>query len=199
MAFINSTGKEINCKVVYYGPPRCGKTTTLQQIYKEAKSGASGEMISLSRSDDRTLFFDFVPLNLGKIKDYTVRVHLYTVPGQIGYEQSRSLISKGVDGMVFIADSQLEMMAQNIECLAELKKMLAKDGEDFKNIPVVFQLNKRDVKGALPIAQMNNFLNPDGAPYFETVATRGKGIMDAFRQIASIVLKKVSDEILKED
>ena len=194
MAFINPSEKEINCKIVYYGPSRSGKTTTLRHIYDEVSKDSKGKSISIGHAGDSTLFFDFVPLNLGKIRDYTVRIHLYTVPGQIGYQQSRALISKGVDGMVFIADSQLEMMDDNIKCLADLKQILSKEGHAWGELPAVFQFNKRDLKTAIPPAELNRFLNPENAPFFETIATKGSGIMEAFRSITTSVIAQVSSE-----
>lgn len=195
MSFINENKKEINCKIVFYGPPRSGKSTTLRSIYDEVNRGSKGEMISLSRDDDRTLFFDFLPLNLGKVKNYTIRLHLYTVPGQIGYQQSRSLISKGVDGMVYIADSELPMMENNIHCLADLKEILENEDHNWGDIPVVFQYNKRDLKNVIPVTDLNHYLNPEGAPSFETIAINGNGIFDVFKRISADVLKSLRESV----
>lgn len=192
MSFINENTKEINCKVVYYGPPLSGKSTTLRHLYSEVKKDSKGEMISLSQDDDKTLYFDFVPLNLGKIGDYMVRLHLYTVPGEMGYEQSRTLISKGVDGVVFIADSQLERMESNIQCLEDLKKMLKQEGLDWSKMPCVFQYNKRDLPGTVPAKEIAHHLNKEGREDFETVATTGQGVFDAFKAISVQVLKELN-------
>ena len=189
MSFINDKTGEINCKIVYYGPPKCGKSTTLRHIYSEVKKGSKGKMVSLSQEKDRTLYFDFLPFNLGKLGDYTVRIHLYTVPGQIGYQQSRELISKGVDGVVFIADSQLEMMESNIESLKDLKDILSQSGHNWGEIPYVYQYNKRDLKNALPVEELNRYLNEENSPCFETIATKGDGLFDAFKAVTKAVLK----------
>lgn len=189
MSFINDKTKEINCKVIYYGPALSGKTTTLRCIYTEAKGSAQGEMISLSQDDDRTLYFDFIPLNLGKIKDYTVRLHLYTVPGEVAYQQARALISKGADSMVFIADSQLTRMDANLKSLMNLKDILKLEGHAWGDLPCVFQYNKRDLPDAMPPLEMRRYLNGEGFDEYETVATTGEGVMDAFRSVSTLVLR----------
>lgn len=196
MSFTNENTKEINCKVVYFGPALSGKSTSLRKLYGEIKKGAKGEMISLSQDKDRTLYFDFVPLNLGTIGNYTVRLHLYTVPGEVGYEQSRALISKGVDGVVFVADSQLTRMDANIESLKNLKKILTHEGQEWEQTPCVFQYNKRDLPGVVPAGELAHFLNEDGHRDFETVATQGTGIFDAFKTISTEVLKELRKETL---
>ncbi|MFA4874691.1 MAG: GTPase domain-containing protein [bacterium] len=188
MSFINDKTKEINCKIVYYGPPLSGKSTTLRQLYGEVRKGSKGDMISLSQDSDRTLYFDFVPLNLGKVGSYTMRLHLYTVPGEVGYDQSRSLISKGVDGVVFIADSQLTRMEANLAALAGLREILRKEGHEWAKTPCVFQYNKRDLPGAVPTRDLAHFLNEEGREEFETVAITGKGVFDAFKAITQQVL-----------
>lgn len=189
MSFTNDKTKEINCKIVYYGPPLCGKSTTLRCLYGEVKRDAKGEMVSLSQDKDRTLYFDFVPLNLGKIGSYTVRIHLYTVPGEVGYQQSRALISKGVDGVVFIADSRLESMEANLKSLKELKEILKQEGHGWGEVPCVYQYNKRDAVNAIPVAELRHFLNKEGFADFETIATAGQGVFEVFRAISSLVLK----------
>jgi hypothetical protein len=196
MSFTNENAKEINCKVVYFGPALSGKSTSLRKLYGEIKKGAKGEMISLSQDKDRTLYFDFVPLNLGTMGEYTVRLHLYTVPGETGYEQSRALISKGVDGVVFVADSQLARMDANIESLRNLKKILLAEGQTWNETPCVFQYNKRDLPGVVPSQELAHFLNEDGRKDFETVATEGVGIFDAFKAVSSQVLKELKKETL---
>ncbi|MBN1282916.1 MAG: gliding-motility protein MglA, partial [Proteobacteria bacterium] len=180
MSFINENSKEINCKIVYYGPALSGKSTSLRHIYGEVKRGAPGSMISLAQDDDRTLYFDFVPLNLGEIGGYTVRLHLYTIPGEVGYRQSRALISKGVDGVVFVADSQLPRMEDNIKSLTGLKEILIAEGHDWKSVPMSFAYNKRDLPRAMPPAEMSRYLNAEKRDEFETVAIRGDGVFDAF-------------------
>jgi len=188
MSFINEKQKEINCKVVYYGPPLCGKSTSLRAIYELVKEEAKGDLISLSQNNDRTLYFDFVPLALGKIKDYTIRLHLYTVPGEVGYQTARKLISKGVDGVVFVADSQLQKMEENLRSLSSLKEILKHEGLDLGEVPMVIQYNKRDLPNAVPVAEMHNLLNTGNVDAFETVAITGQGVFDALKTIGSKVL-----------
>lgn len=188
MSFINDKSKEINCKVVYYGPPLCGKSTSLRKIYEQVREESKGDLISLSQDNDRTLYFDFVPLHLGKIKDYTVRLHIYTVPGEVGYEAARKLISKGVDGVVFIADSQLERMEANLKSLNNLKETLINEGVDWKKIPIVIQYNKRDLPNAVPVTEMHHLLNSNSTEEFETVAITGQGVFDVLKMIGTKVL-----------
>ena len=145
MAFINERNKEINCKIVYYGPPRCGKSTSLRYLCGEIRKNTKGELISLTSDDDRTLYFDFVPLTLGKIKDYTIRLHLYTVPGEVAYEANRKIISKGVDGVVFVADSQIEKVEGNLSSLSELKEILDHEKISFTDVPLVILNYMRDI------------------------------------------------------
>lgn len=192
MSFINENKKEINCKIVYYGPSLCGKSTTLRYLYNEIQKSSKGEMISLAQDNDRTLYFDFMPLNLGKLRGYDVRLHLYTVPGEFGYQQSRALISKGVDAVVFIADSQLERMDANLKSLSDLKEVLKGNRIDFDQLPRAFHYNKRDLKGALPTSELQHFLNPDKCAEFETTATSGTGVFDAFKAITARMLKEMA-------
>lgn len=189
MSFINEKIKEINCKIVYHGPALCGKSTSLRYLYDEIRKDAKGDIVSLSQDNDRTLYFDFVPINLGKIGTYTIRLHLYTVPGEVGYHQSRALISKGVDGVVFLADSQLEKMEVNLKSLKSLKDILKSEGHAWGEIPCVYQYNKRDIAGALPVSELRHFLNPEGYEDFETIATNGTGVFDTFRAISMAVLR----------
>lgn len=188
MAFINERSKEINCKVVYYGPPRCGKSTSLRNICNEIKKDTKGELISLTSDNDRTLYFDFVPLTLGKVGDYTIRLHLYTVPGEVAYDANRKIISKGVDGVVFVADSQIEKIEANIASLTELNDILKHEGQSLTEVPHVIQYNKRDLPNAAPTAELRKLLNKFAAPDFETVATNGNGVFDSFKAIATKVL-----------
>lgn len=188
MAFINERNKEINCKIVYYGPPRCGKSTSLRQICGEVRKDTKGELVSLTSDNDKTLYFDFVPITLGHIKDYVIRLHLYTVPGEVAYEANRKIISKGVDGVVFVADSQLEKAEQNLASLAELKEILDHEGIDFSEVPHVIQYNKRDLPNAAPLKELRAILNKFAAPDFETVATSGNGVYEAFKAITTKVL-----------
>jgi hypothetical protein len=188
MSFINLMAREINCKIVYYGPGLCGKTTNLQYIYERTNPDAKGKMISLATETERTLFFDFLPLALGEIRGFKTRFHLYTVPGQVFYDASRKLILKGVDGVVFVADSQIERMEANIESLDNLKVNLREQGYDLAKIPYVIQYNKRDVPNAAPLAELRRLLNPGGAPEFEACATTGQGVFETLKAVAKGVL-----------
>lgn len=188
MSFINEGTKEINCKIVYYGPPKGGKSTSLKAILSEVKNESKGELVSLTSDENRTLYFDFVPLTLGKVKDYTIRLHLYTVPGEVAYDANRKIISKGVDGVVFVADSQLEKIEQNISSLKELREILKDEGIDWQNLPFVIQYNKKDLPNSVPTVELRGLLNPLNVPDFETVATMGQGVYDALKTISYIVL-----------
>jgi len=174
MTFINYAAREINCKIVYYGPGLCGKTTNLQWIYDKTNPQAKGKLISLATETDRTLFFDFLPLDLGTVRGFKTRFHLYTVPGQVFYDASRKLILKGVDGVVFVADSQDARMEANIESMANLDKNLKEQGYDLKSVPYVLQFNKRDLPTALPADEMYRQLNFKGEPTFEAVLAYAK-------------------------
>lgn len=188
MSFINYSTREINCKIVYYGSGLCGKTTNLLYIYKKTNPESKGKMISLATETERTLFFDFLPLSLGSIRGFKVRFHLYTVPGQVFYDASRKLILRGVDGVVFVADSQMERMEANIESLENLRKNLKEQGFTLDNLPFTIQYNKRDLGNVVPIEELNRVLNPKGVPYFEGVATTGKGVFDTLKEIAKQVI-----------
>ena len=169
MSFINYSSREINCKIVYYGPGLCGKTTNLQYIYEKTNPEAKGKMISLATETERTLFFDFLPLSLGEIRGFKTRFHLYTVPGQVFYDASRKLILKGVDGVVFVADSQIERMEANIESLENLRTNLAEQGYYLDKLPYVVQYNKRDLPNVAPVDELRELLNPTKVPDFEAV------------------------------
>lgn len=188
MSFINYSSREINCKIVYYGPGLCGKTTNLQYIYKKTNPEAKGKMISLATETERTLFFDFLPLSLGQIRGFKTRFHLYTVPGQVFYDASRKLILKGVDGVVFVADSQMERMEANIESLDNLRINLAEQDYDLDTIPFVIQYNKRDLPNVVTVDELREELNPRGVPDFEAVATTGDGVFDTLKTNAKLVL-----------
>ncbi len=191
MSFINYSSREINCKIVYYGPGLCGKTTNLQYIYNKTNPEAKGKMISLATETERTLFFDFLPLSLGEIRGFKTRFHLYTVPGQVFYDASRKLILKGVDGVVFVADSQIERMEANLESLENLRTNLAEQGYDLDKIPFVIQYNKRDLPNAATMDELKRLLNPRAVPDFETSATIGTGVFDTLKAIAKLVLTEL--------
>ena len=189
MSFINYSSREINCKIVYYGPGLCGKTTNLQYIYNKTNPDLKGKMISLATETERTLFFDFLPLALGQIRGFKTRFHLYTVPGQVFYDASRKLILKGVDGVVFVADSQVERMEANIESLENLRQNLGEQGYDLDKISCVVQYNKRDLPNAADLDEMKRLLNPNGVPDFEASATVGKGVFETLKAVARGVLR----------
>lgn len=188
MSFINYASREINCKIVYYGPGLCGKTTNLQHIYQTTAPEAKGKMISLATETERTLFFDFLPLALGEIKGFKTRFHLYTVPGQVFYDASRKLILKGVDGVVFVADSQEERIDANIESLSNLRTNLSEHGYDLDKLPYVVQYNKRDLPNTMPTEELRRELNPAGVPDFEACATTGEGVFETLKAVAKLVL-----------
>jgi len=191
MSFINYSSREINCKIVYYGPGLCGKTTNLHYIYKKTNPDSKGKMISLATETERTLFFDFLPLALGEIRGFKTRFHLYTVPGQVFYDASRKLILKGVDGLVFVADSQVERMEANVESVENLRINLAEQGYNLDAIPYVVQYNKRDLPNAVPVAEMKKALNPHGVPDFEAIASEGNGVFDTLKAIAKQVIMEL--------
>ena len=191
MTFINYASREINCKIVYYGPGLCGKTTNLQYIYDSTAPQAKGKLISLATETDRTLFFDFMPLELGTVRGFKTRFHLYTVPGQVYYDASRKLILKGVDGVVFVADSQEERMDANIESLYNLEENLSTQGYDLNQIPYVLQLNKRDLPNVAPIDELSHELSRKGEPVFEAVAVNGTGVFDTLKAVAKQVLTEL--------
>jgi signal recognition particle receptor subunit beta len=188
LTFINYASREINCKIVYYGPGLGGKTTNLQYVYDKTAPSAKGKMISLATETDRTLFFDFLPLELGSVRGFKTRFHLYTVPGQVFYDASRKLILKGVDGIIFVADSQEERMDANIESISNLEQNLKMQGYDLMKIPYVLQLNKRDLPNAVSIEEMRRELNRKGEPLIEAVASVGTGVFDTLKAVAKQVL-----------
>jgi len=188
MSFINYSSREINCKIVYYGPGLCGKTTNLQHIYTKTNPDVKGKMISLATETERTLFFDFLPLALGEIRGFKTRFHLYTVPGQVFYDASRKLILKGVDGVVFVADSQIERMEANVESLDNLRVNLKEQGYELDGIPFVMQYNKRDLPNAAPLDEMQRVLNAKNAPGYEACASVGTGVFETLKAVAKNVL-----------
>jgi signal recognition particle receptor subunit beta len=191
MSFINYLSREINCKIVYYGPGLCGKTTNLQYIYNRTNPEAKGKMISLATETERTLFFDFLPLALGEIRGFKTRFHLYTVPGQVFYDASRKLILKGVDGVIFVADSQIARMEANIESLENLRTNLAEQGYSLDKLPYVVQYNKRDMPSVAPVDELRVVLNPTKVPDFEAVATTGEGVFPTLKALAKLVLTEL--------
>ncbi len=188
MTFINYASREINCKIVYYGPGLGGKTTNLQYIYDSTAPQAKGKLISLATETDRTLFFDFLPLDLGSVRGFKTRFHLYTVPGQVFYDASRKLILKGVNGVVFVADSQRERMDANVESLFNLESNLKQHGYDLVKVPYVLQLNKRDLPNVVAVRDLAAELLRKDEPVFEGVANKGVGVFDTLKAVAKQVL-----------
>ncbi|MEK6530866.1 MAG: GTPase domain-containing protein [Deltaproteobacteria bacterium] len=191
MSFINYSSREINCKIVYYGPGLCGKTTNLQFIYKKTRPEAKGRMITLATETERTLFFDFLPLALGDIRGFKTRFHLYTVPGQIFYDASRKLILKGVDGIVFVVDSQIERMDANIESFENMKANLEEQGYSLGQIPYIIQYNKRDMPNVVPVAEFKKIFNHNGVPDFESVAVDGIGVFETLKAMVKLILFEI--------
>ncbi|PRQ03582.1 Mutual gliding-motility protein MglA [Enhygromyxa salina] len=190
MSFINYSAREINFKIVYYGPGLCGKTTNLEHIYKVSKPEAKGKMVSLATETERTLFFDFLPLDLGEIRGFKTRFHLYTVPGQVFYDASRKLILRGVDGVCFVADSQDARMDANLESLENLRHNLEDQGFNLDELPYVIQFNKRDMPEIVSVEELSAQLNPTRVPEFEAVAIEGPGVFETLKGLARQVIKK---------
>ena len=188
MSFINFAAREINCKIVYYGPGLGGKTTNLQWIFERTGDQQKGKMISLATETERTLFFDFLPLDLGTVRGFKTRIHLYTVPGQVFYDASRKLILRGVDGVVFVADSQEERMDANVEALENLQENLKEHSYDFNRIPYVLQLNKRDLPNAMPVDTLKQELLKKNEPVIEAIAFQGQGVFETLKAVAKLVL-----------
>ena len=196
MSFINYQTKEINCKIVYYGPGLGGKTTNIQYVYEKTASKKKGEIVSLNTDNERTLFFDFLPLDLGEIRGFKTRLHLYTVPGQVFYEASRKLILRGVDGLVFVADSQIEKFDANIQSLQSLEENLKEQGYDIKKMPTVLQLNKRDLPNISPEEELLKTLNYNDFPVFNASAVNGEGVFDTLKMISKLVLMNIKGNVL---
>ena len=188
MSFINYNAKEIHCKIVYYGPSLGGKTTNLQWVYQKSVSPDKSELIELPTDVERTLFFDFLPMDIGEIRGFRTRFHLYTVPGQVVYDASRKLILKGLDGLVFVADSQAERMEENLQSIKNLEKNLEQQGYDIHSIPLAIQYNKRDLPNALPVGELRNALNLYNAPDFEGTAREGKGVFESLKTISKSII-----------
>jgi len=191
VSFINYPLREITCKIVYYGPGLCGKTTNLQYIYAKTNPAARGNMISLATETERTLFFDFLPLGLGEIRGFKTRFHLYTVPGQVFYDASRKLILKGVDGVVFVADSQEDRLDANLESAENLRINLAEQGYDLDKIPYVIQYNKRDLPNIVPTEELSRLINYRKVPEFNAIAPTGVGVFDTLKAVAKQVLAEM--------
>ena len=191
LSFINFAAREINCKIVYYGAGLGGKTTNLQVIYQKTADQQKGKMISLATETERTLFFDFLPLDLGSVRGFKTRIHLYTVPGQVFYDASRKLILRGVDGIVFVADSQEQRMDANVEALDNLMSNLKEHGYDFNKIPYVLQLNKRDLPNILPVDILSTELRRKNEAIVEAVAFQGTGVFETLKEIAKQVLTEL--------
>ena len=193
MSLINYASREINCKLVYYGPGLGGKTTNLEYVYEKVAPTAKGKLISLATESERTLFFDFLPIELGTIRGFRTRFHLYTVPGQVFYDASRKLILKGVDGVVFVADSQEARMDANVEAIANLRRNLKDQGYDLATMPYALQLNKRDLPSAIALAELEEALRVKDEPLFEAVATKGAGVFETLKSIIKLVLKDLKN------
>ncbi|PIK14408.1 ADP-ribosylation factor-like protein [Halobacteriovorax sp. JY17] len=195
MSFVNYHSKEINCKIVYYGPGLGGKTTNIQHVYQKTSGDSKGKIISLNNENERTLFFDFLPLDLGEIRGFKTRFHLYTVPGQVFYEASRKLILRGVDGVVFVADSQVERLDANIESLKSLESNLLEQGYDMSQIPIIMQWNKRDLPNVMSAEDLSEKLNKWNLQEFEGVATQGTGVFESLKHISKLVLMNLKSGV----
>ena len=191
MPTIDYANKEISCKIVYYGPGLCGKTTNLQQIHRDVPGDNKTGLVSLATEKDRTLFFDFLPVTLGEIKGFRIRFQLYTVPGQVYYNATRKLVLGGVDGLVYVVDSQRSKVQENLEMLQNLRDNLAEYRMDLASTPMVVQYNKRDLPGIMPVEELQRLVNPSGLPWFEAVAVQGKGVKETLRAIATLTLSRI--------
>jgi signal recognition particle receptor subunit beta len=195
MAFVNYNNKEITAKIVYYGPALSGKTTCLRYIFNCDEIENKGKLITLDTDGDRTLFFDFLPLEIGKLGNYSIKIQLYTVPGQVAYDTTRKLVLQGADGVVFIADSQVVVREQNIESFTNLKKNLKLNNLQFDKIPLIFHFNKRDLKEILPLNSLNKDLNPENKPFFPTVATSGENVLEGLYAIIKLVIMHLKNQL----
>jgi len=195
MAFVNYNNKEITAKIVYYGPALSGKTTCLRYIFNCDEVENKGKLITLDTDGDRTLFFDFLPMEIGKLGNYSIKIQLYTVPGQVAYDTTRKLVLQGADGVVFVADSQVIMREQNTESFTNLKKNLKLNNLQFDKIPLIFQFNKRDLKEILPVTALNKDLNPENKSFFPTVATTGENVLEGLRAITKQVILHLKNQL----
>ncbi|HVO36269.1 MAG TPA: GTPase domain-containing protein [Gemmatimonadales bacterium] len=195
MSLVNFTTREITCKIVYYGPGRSGKTTNLQYVYSQVPSDRKGQMVSLATQTDRTLFFDFLPLDLGTISGFTTKFQLYTVPGQVYYNATRKLVLQGADGVVFVADSQMRQLDENLESLQNLHANILEHGVDIRTLPLVLQFNKQDLPPELILTppELDEALNFRGLPTFAADALHGPGVFETLKGIAADVLRKLSE------
>jgi len=191
VSFINRVGREINCKIIYAGTGLGGKTTNVQFIYEQTHPEQTGKLMPLSTENERTLFYDFLPMGVGEIRGYKTRFHIFSIPGQTFYENSRPFLLRGVDGIVFVVDSQPERMEANIESLESLRRSLDRQGYDLDRLPLVFQYNKRDLSGAVPVSELQATFNPLKRPYFEAIANRGTGVMETLQAISQAVIREL--------
>lgn len=194
MVNFNYTSREVTAKIVFYGPGLCGKTTSLQYIYKHIPKSKKGKMVSLATQTDRTLFFDFLPIELGKLKGLNTKIQLYTVPGQVFYDATRKLVLKGADGVVFVADSQKDMLQANVDSFGNLISNLRALGFELSDLPHVIQFNKRDLANILDVETLNKSINQFNVPYFETSAITGDGVVETLKEIARMVLHTISEK-----
>lgn len=192
MTYVNHLAKEINCKIVYYGPGLCGKTANLQHIFEATRQEAKGKMISLATDTERTLFFDFLPIDLGVVRGYKVRFHLYTVPGQVFYDASRKLVLRGTDGLIFVADSQPSRAEANVESLENLEHNLGEHGQSLASMAYVIQYNKRDMPEISSVEELRAQLNPLGVPEFEAAAKSGVGVFETLKGLSRLVISRLS-------
>lgn len=195
MAFVNIAAREIYTKIVYYGPGLCGKTTNLRHIYERAAPANKGKLVSLQTETERTLFFDFLPLDLGKVNGFSMRFQLYTVPGQIFYGATRKLVLKGFDAIVFVADSQRQRLEANIESMEDLETNLKEHDREVASVPLVIQFNKRDLDDIVEVSELRAALNPRGVPDFEAAASSGRGVFDTLKGVSSLALRRLSAEM----
>ncbi len=191
MALINVAAREIHGKIVYYGPGLSGKTTNLQYIHARIPAHSKGELLSIATEAERTLFFDFLPLDVGKVHGFSIRFHLYTVPGQVLYERTRVAVLNGADGVVFVADAQRDRLAENLQSLRELGQNLTAQGKKFLDFPLVLQYNKMDLPDALPTPVLDRYLNPMRVPRFEAIAIQGVGVFETLRAITKLVVNRL--------
>jgi hypothetical protein len=195
VSYVNHLTKELNCKIVYYGPGLCGKTTNLQHIFARTNPAAKGKMLTLATETERTLFFDFLPIDLGTVRGFKVRFHLYTVPGQVFYDASRKLVLRGADGVIFVADSQPTRIEANIESVENLEQNLAAMGQSLADLPYVLQWNKRDLPEVMPVAELDAQLNTLRVPAFEAAAATGMGVFETLKGLSKLVLTRLAQQV----